>query len=842
MSDELIARAKTFFDKQRGLQGEGDDPELKRMLRHLSRNVEGARADKGLQISLLRTLQLLERDIKIRRASVESRTLDEAKRYGKNLSSEELAAAVTRGIPRELRYIQSAGLSLVQSLNSNSKMTEKELHKFNERLERFSTTVDALKSDSGKNSRTYAQEKMGGLSLTERLRQYEEGKLLDGTRHKELLDTLKDSDKKADKRESKDTDTKKLGLTALFGPAAPLFQLWYEAKEDLKKIREDTKETWEATKEKFKWERDNDKDDDKVERKHTSLLERILKALKRDQSSGKSGKSGLLGSLFGDADVPTGGGGRGGKGRGRGRGGRVPGRTAGRGILGRIGGAAATAARTGWSMLAGAATVAGGALGVAGAGLAGYQLGTYINDNLLTDEQKEAIGNAIGRTVDFITGSGQAIGTALASASVNLTGFFSNAGKTLVDSYTKARDYLADKSKSASEFMTQKLMDTTLVITDWSKKAEDKLDDFWKSMKTGVTTVATVVAPVVQAVRQNAADFVSPQSGGIKLPDEQKTVGERARERVDQVVSRAQRMVGTGGAEQEAMLQQQLTAAGITDPNERAMFMAQMSHESMGFKRREESFNYRSADRIAAVSSHARRQGPEAIAAAMARGPEAIAELMYGGRRDLGNTEAGDGHKYRGRGFNQLTGRANYRRLGQQLGIDLEGNPDLLLDPEVASRVAIQDWKNRGVGAAARRGDVAAVTQRINGGQNGAADRERLFRQYQAQGPKSDVIADGVSVAGPGRGTAVDPRRLDIPQGFALNTSGAQIASARPLGSTGYTRVTLPPATPQVIQQQAPAATPGATSTSGISKISMEFSDFYVDDLGLIISNRGLTG
>ncbi|MGP8289043.1 glycoside hydrolase family 19 protein [Vreelandella zhanjiangensis] len=178
-------------------------------------------------------------------------------------------------------------------------------------------------------------------------------------------------------------------------------------------------------------------------------------------------------------------------------------------------------------------------------------------------------------------------------------------------------------------------------------------------------------------------------------------------------------------------LTQAMADAGITNPNEQAAFMGQMHHESGGFRTMEESFNYSSADRIMAVSRTARNQGPEAVEAAMAQGPEAIAELMYGGR--MGNTEPGDGHRYRGRGFTQLTGRDNYTAASEALGIDLVNNPDMAADPEVAAKVATWYWQNRGgLSEAAQRGDTREVTRLINGGHNGLEDREAQTNRFLA--------------------------------------------------------------------------------------------------------------
>ncbi|MEC4865712.1 MAG: glycoside hydrolase family 19 protein, partial [Jaaginema sp. PMC 1078.18] len=91
----------------------------------------------------------------------------------------------------------------------------------------------------------------------------------------------------------------------------------------------------------------------------------------------------------------------------------------------------------------------------------------------------------------------------------------------------------------------------------------------------------------------------------------------------------------------------------------------------------------------------------------------------YEGRRDLGNTQSGDGVRYHGRGYVQLTGRANYRSYGQKLGVDLEGNPELALDPGVSAQVLACYFKDRGVHQAAKAGDWRRVRKLVNGGYHG---------------------------------------------------------------------------------------------------------------------------
>ncbi|PTM40839.1 glycoside hydrolase family 19 protein [Bosea sp. 124] len=99
----------------------------------------------------------------------------------------------------------------------------------------------------------------------------------------------------------------------------------------------------------------------------------------------------------------------------------------------------------------------------------------------------------------------------------------------------------------------------------------------------------------------------------------------------------------------------------------------------------------------------------------------------YEGRRDLGNTLAGDGARFHGRGIFQLTGRFNYRRYGALVGIDLEADPERAKEPAVSLATAFAYWRDRDCNEAADADDIIAVTKRINGGRNGLAQRTRLL-------------------------------------------------------------------------------------------------------------------
>jgi putative chitinase len=99
----------------------------------------------------------------------------------------------------------------------------------------------------------------------------------------------------------------------------------------------------------------------------------------------------------------------------------------------------------------------------------------------------------------------------------------------------------------------------------------------------------------------------------------------------------------------------------------------------------------------------------------------------YEGREDLGNTEPGDGQKYKGRGPIQVTGRYNYTDAAGALDLPLVDQPDMAADPPHAFRISAWWWETHGLNPISDTGDVVAATQRINGGTTGLADRESRY-------------------------------------------------------------------------------------------------------------------
>jgi putative chitinase len=98
----------------------------------------------------------------------------------------------------------------------------------------------------------------------------------------------------------------------------------------------------------------------------------------------------------------------------------------------------------------------------------------------------------------------------------------------------------------------------------------------------------------------------------------------------------------------------------------------------------------------------------------------------YEGRGDLGNTEPGDGPRYKGRGLIQLTGRANYKTYGSKLGLDLENDPERAAEPVLSLKIACEFWKANKINPLCDTDDVVSVTRKINGGKNGLSERSAL--------------------------------------------------------------------------------------------------------------------
>ena len=202
------------------------------------------------------------------------------------------------------------------------------------------------------------------------------------------------------------------------------------------------------------------------------------------------------------------------------------------------------------------------------------------------------------------------------------------------------------------------------------------------------------------------------------------------------------RAVQISGTNNETMLESALVSYGISDPVEFAAIMAQCSHESGGFK-------------------YVRELGNDSYF------------TKYEGRVDLGNTQAGDGLKYKGRGFIQITGRDLYTKAGAYLGIDLVGKPELAEDSANAAKLVLYfffEYKKNRV-ATLNWADCTAVTRLVNGGTNGLTDRQSRFDYYKkkyasglptaATGDAVTTGSGGVLVDGSGNPVTTGSNKLD---------------------------------------------------------------------------------
>ena len=168
----------------------------------------------------------------------------------------------------------------------------------------------------------------------------------------------------------------------------------------------------------------------------------------------------------------------------------------------------------------------------------------------------------------------------------------------------------------------------------------------------------------------------------------------------------------------------------INTPLRLAHFLAQCGHESGGFRVTQENLNY-SAKGLNGIF---KKYFPtEAAAAAYARQPQKIANKVYANRMANGSEASGDGYKFRGRGYIQLTGRDNYTQFGKAIGEDIVNNPDVV-SGKYALLSAAWFWSKNGLNKLADGGAtdavVTSITKRVNGGTIGLADRIKHFKEY----------------------------------------------------------------------------------------------------------------
>lgn len=141
-------------------------------------------------------------------------------------------------------------------------------------------------------------------------------------------------------------------------------------------------------------------------------------------------------------------------------------------------------------------------------------------------------------------------------------------------------------------------------------------------------------------------------------------------------------------------------------------YLGQIGEETFGFTRLVESLNYRDPVRLDRLFS--RVDGVSHAAALIRQGQEAIANCVYANRMGNGPPESGDGWRFRGRGPLQITGRENYRKIGEAIGLPLEAKPELLADWGTGAQAAARYWAWKKINIPADHDDLRGVTSRIN--------------------------------------------------------------------------------------------------------------------------------
>jgi putative chitinase len=171
---------------------------------------------------------------------------------------------------------------------------------------------------------------------------------------------------------------------------------------------------------------------------------------------------------------------------------------------------------------------------------------------------------------------------------------------------------------------------------------------------------------------------------------------------------------------------------GVNTPLRLAHFLAQCGHESGGFRLTQENLNYSAKGLMGIFKKYFPTQ---ALADAYARKPEKIANKVYGNRMGNGPETSGEGFKFRGRGYIQLTGKQNYTAFDLAVEDDILANPDLVSSKHALSSAA-WFWKKNGLNLIADTGSsteiVTKITKRVNGGTIGLADRIKHFKEYHA--------------------------------------------------------------------------------------------------------------
>ena len=250
----------------------------------------------------------------------------------------------------------------------------------------------------------------------------------------------------------------------------------------------------------------------------------------------------------------------------------------------------------------------------------------------------------------------------------------------------------------------------------------------------------------------------------------------------------------------EQLIIREMLKQGFTDPREIAQMLAHTNVESGGYAQTTENMKYSSPERLVKLFREVKslQQAKQLVDA----GEVAIANTVYGGGKgqSLGNTEPGDGYKYRGRGFVHITGKNNYAKVGQSLGIDLVNHPELASnDPNVMAAVAVDFFKNsKALRSISKTGDFGAASLGMNG--NGSLPempkRYSLYLDYLKQLQEGKLKADETGAAGvntPDESTPSTPPVTPAPMIGGNTPPMGAAPGGGSVNSTGYSTPMLTP-------------------------------------------------
>lgn len=358
-----------------------------------------------------------------------------------------------------------------------------------------------------------------------------------------------------------------------------------------------------------------------------------------------------------------------------------------------------------------------------------------------------------------------------------------------------------DNTKSAISDMANETLKVTGILaskTDelfggWFSKASSNIKGLWGGLEGWLTSatdrLSAKFSEIWKSLSDQASKIMDKVAGGSAIGDAAVGMVEGATDAVGGAWDSAKNALGfeSNLGDGEKHILAAARESGITNPTEIAALLATTAHESGNFRHTEENLRYSAS---ALRKTWPNRFGDAGYAEKVAKGgPQAVANAVYGGR--MGNDQPGDGWKYRGRGFIQLTGKSNYAQFAKDTGIDALRNPDLVARPDIGAKAAVWFWKKNGkISQYAQRGDITGVTKIVNGGTNGLPDRKTKFQKYlsKLQGGELNVNAAAPAVvaktapASSGGGSASTPASTQTPQ-KASTTLPPTIA--RPTSNSG---------------------------------------------------------